>query len=253
MDVEVHSKDNKQARRSSGRPSLFGRGMLERARATTLALLGGTTAVGLAMVALALNQGWPLIAGSAIPLIAPQHQDVGKATIAAGSRSDPMPESTAAADQRGGPASRREASRPGVTSPALPAVPEQSADFAVVPSAPIRSHQGQTHGPAKKPQPTQAVQPPQSAAESPAVALPTSSSATPAPPPAAEPPPPDATASEAPDDPSDSNVPSWSHGRGHAYGRDDWDDDDHDWDDDDSPDWDGGGRGRWYGHRHDDG
>lgn len=254
MGVEVHSKDDKEEQRSSSRPSFFGRGMLERARATSLALLGGTTAVGLAMVALALNQGWPLIPGSSVPLISPQHQAVGRATVAAELRSDLRFESAAAADQDGGPVLKGDAdSRSVSTSPALSTAPKQSADFVVVPSTPVKSHQGQgqTRDPAEKPQPTQAVQPPQSTAESPAVALPTSSPATPAPSPAVEPSPPDAAVSEAPDDDSDSAVPNWSHG--HGYGHDDdWDDDGHDWDDDDSHDWDGGGHGHWHGHHDDD-
>jgi hypothetical protein len=251
MDLKVHSKNDKEERQPSGGPSFLGRGMLERARATTLALLGGTTAVGLAMVALALNQGWPLIAGSPIPLIAPQHQDVARATIAAGLPSDLRRERAPVGDRHGSPASQRDAGgHSGGTSPALPTAPRQSADFVVVPATPVKSHRGPTHGPAEEPQPIQAVQapPPQPTAESPAAALPTSSPATPAPPPPVEPASPDPTVAEVPDD-SDPGAPTWSHG--HGYGRDgDWGDDDRGWDDD-SQEWSGGGHDHWHGH-HDD-
>jgi hypothetical protein len=49
------------------RPSLLGSGLLVRVRSTTLGLLGLTAAVGLGMVALGLNQSWPLLAGGPIP------------------------------------------------------------------------------------------------------------------------------------------------------------------------------------------
>lgn len=51
-----------------------------------LALLGLTAAIGLTMVALALNQGWPLIAGAPIPGFESEHQAVGDATVAATAR-----------------------------------------------------------------------------------------------------------------------------------------------------------------------
>lgn len=47
--------------------SILGSGLLERARSTSLALLGLTAALGLGMVALALNQSLPLLPGSPIP------------------------------------------------------------------------------------------------------------------------------------------------------------------------------------------
>ncbi len=65
------------------RSSALGDGLLERARAMSLALLGATAAVGLAIVALALNQGWPLVGGSGIPDVQPPRQGVGGATVAA--------------------------------------------------------------------------------------------------------------------------------------------------------------------------
>ena len=91
MDVSVLSKHRQRSLRSAVRTSVLGDGLLERTRSTTLALLGLTAAIGLAMVALALNQGWPLIAGAPIPGIGGDHQAVGDAAAVAttGSRSVP--------------------------------------------------------------------------------------------------------------------------------------------------------------------
>jgi hypothetical protein len=86
MDVQVHYKRG-QRRLQATRPSLLGNGILERARSTSLGLLGLTAAVGLAIVALALNQGWPLVAGGPIPVIGAEHQAVGGATVVAAAQS----------------------------------------------------------------------------------------------------------------------------------------------------------------------
>lgn len=79
--VGVRQEKEKTASRETIWPSLLGNGLLERARSTTLALLGLTAAVGLGFIFLALNQDWPLIAGAPIP--GASHQAVGKATVAA--------------------------------------------------------------------------------------------------------------------------------------------------------------------------
>jgi hypothetical protein len=83
MDVSVHFKRGQRWLQSAKKPSVLGGGLLERARSTTLALLGMTTAIGLAMVALALNQSWPLIADSPIPGAPSRQEAIGKATVAA--------------------------------------------------------------------------------------------------------------------------------------------------------------------------
>lgn len=79
MDVSVLSKQRQRSLRSAVRASVLGNGLLERTRSTSLALLGLTAAIGLAMVALALNQGFPLIAGAPIPGLGDGHQAVGEA------------------------------------------------------------------------------------------------------------------------------------------------------------------------------
>lgn len=83
MDVSVLSKYGQRSLRSAARASVLGNGLLERTRSTSLALLGLTAAIGLAMVALALNQGWPLIEGAPIPGLGGGHEAVGAASVAA--------------------------------------------------------------------------------------------------------------------------------------------------------------------------
>ncbi|HXV04613.1 MAG TPA: hypothetical protein VFP23_01760, partial [Solirubrobacterales bacterium] len=61
MAVQVlHKRGQPWSQRVASRPSLLGDGLLERARSTSFAMLGLTAAVGLGLVALALNQSWPL-------------------------------------------------------------------------------------------------------------------------------------------------------------------------------------------------
>jgi hypothetical protein len=50
-------------------PNVAGGSLLERLRSTSFALCGAVTAVGLGMVALAANQGWPGLLDNAIPPI----------------------------------------------------------------------------------------------------------------------------------------------------------------------------------------
>ena len=241
MDVSVLHKRAQRSPRPSLLVRLLGAGMLERARATSLALLGATAAVGLAIVAFALNQGWPLLEGSAIP--AAPRQDVGRASVVA----RPAPASrahTATAADRGRVGGRADraagsaAARPHAVA-VTPSGGDEAAALVVSEQAPARSPGGapkpkapSTHGVAPV-SPSQPTQPP--TPESPATPT-----AAPAPQPAAAPAPapvptqPEAVASEAP--PEESNVPSWSHGNGHAYGRgesphdDGHGGDDHGWD-----------------------
>jgi hypothetical protein len=83
MDVPVLHKRGQRRLRSATRTTILGDGLLERVRSTSLALLGLTAAVGLAMVALALNQGWPLIAGAPIPGFGERHAAIDDAAVAA--------------------------------------------------------------------------------------------------------------------------------------------------------------------------
>ena len=218
MDVSVLYKRAQRWLHGVARPAVFGNGMLERARATSLALLGFTAAVGLAIVALAANQGWPLIAGSSIPTIPPRHAAVGPGVALSGvegpaAQADAPPGGLDADGARG--AAHRQS---GGASPAAPA-PAPSSELVVSPSVPTPPQSGDAHG-APGPAPTPAAQPTQPTADAPAAAP----APAPAPPtqptPPAEPAPPTATSSEAPPEEPESHVPPWSHGHGHAYGRD---------------------------------
>lgn len=227
MDVAVLQKRGQRLRSISG--TILGDGLLERARATSVGLLGATAAVGLAIVALAFNQAWPLVAGTPVP--APPQQEVGEASVAAGPAGDRVDGAIDAAarsarDDRRGESASRAAESPSGQSP-----PATSTEFVVAPASPVQSEgppsQGGS-GPGASPQ-----NPGKAEARPPSEPQPVERTpSAPAPPPQPSPPQPapaspPAIASDAPDD--ESHVPPWSHGRGHAYGRDD---DDEDWDDD---------------------
>ena len=217
MDVAVLYKRAQRWLHGVARPAIFGNGMLERARATSLALLGFTAAVGLSIVALAANQGWPLIAGSSIPTIPPRHASVGPGVVVAGLESSAAQAEAAPAGGRHPAGARDAAGHSGGASPAAPA-PAPSSELVVSPSVPTPPQGGDSPGAPKSP-PRPATQPTQPTAGAPAAApAPAPPSTPPAPP--AVPAPPTATSSEAPPEESESHVPSWSHGHGHAYGRD---------------------------------
>jgi hypothetical protein len=212
MDVSVLHKRAQRWLHEVARPAILGNGMLERARATSIALLGFTAAVGLSIVALAANQGWPLIAGSSIPTIPPRHAAVGPGVAVAGL------EGPAPADASGGkPADARGIAgvHGGGASPVAPAT-APSNELVVSPSVPTPPQSGDS--PAAPKSPTKpATQPSQPTVGAPAAAPASGPETQPTAP--VEAPPPGATSSEAPPEESESNVPSWSHGRGHAYGR----------------------------------
>jgi hypothetical protein len=224
IDVSVRHNRGQRRLRTTVRPSLFGAGLLERARATSLALLGATAAVGLAIVAIALNQGWPLIAGSAIPRPPPQHQGLGGAAVA--SRPGAGHSAPRGAGVQAGSSRRRAgpARHAGAVGAGPVAVPDASSELVVSPSRPARSRGGESHG---SPVPHGQTPVTQHPVDSPTAAVPPPPQSEPASPPqpapAAAPQPPIATTSEAPA--GESSVPSWSRGNGHAYGRSDgWED-----------------------------
>jgi hypothetical protein len=227
MDVSVLYKRAQRWLHGVARPAVLGNGMLERARATSLALLGFTAAVGLAIVALAANQSWPLIAGSSIPTITPRHAAVGPGVAVAGldgpARADA---SSAGGDESTG----GRGAAPGRSGSASPAAPPSapSSELVVSPAAPAPPRGGDSPG-AHKPPPKPGAQPTRPTAGAPAAAPAPAPAPSPTP---AEPPPPVATSSEAPPEESESNIPSWSRGHGHAYGRDSSDvEGDDEWDD----------------------
>jgi len=200
------------------RPSVLGGGLLERARSTTLALLGVTAAVGLGIVALALNQSWPLIAGSPVPGPPPGDVAVGEARVAVAGPAR-GPRGTAAPASADAPRARGESSGDQATATPAPARSQEGADQLVAASKPVAAKQspsgggGDGRGPSPAPPPqTQAAQPPQPAS--------TPTVSAPAPPPSgeSEESPQSAAPASAPGE--ESFVPAWSEGNGHAYGRD---------------------------------
>jgi hypothetical protein len=250
MDVSVHYKRGQRWLRSGPKPNILGAGILERARATSLALLGATAAVGLAIVAIALNQEWPLIAGSSIPPLPQRQQNLGEAKVAAGvGAGDESSPVGAGSRARASGASRN----PGRLAEDAGSAPESTAgepaDFVVAPFAPAKPQGGRSHpSPQHQSPPPAVTQPPpatpETAAASP-VAQPVSLPASPpaSAPEAAAPP---ATTAEAP---TESSEPPWGHGNGHAYGRDRGSNDD---EEDDSDDNGHGWGGDWHGNHHGD-
>lgn len=220
MDVSVLYKRGQLRPHSAVKASVLGGGLLERARSTSLALLGMTAAVGLAMVALALNQGWPLIAGAPIPGLGNTHQAVGDATIAARATTRSVParapqgSTKRRADRVLTPAAKKGA---GETVAAIGAQHAQPQGAAVTDPAQVDQPSVPSGGPAPSP----------AAAAPQPVAAPTPSP-TPAPvsepasSPSASPP---VTAQVTPE-PTTSSTPVVSsddedsgHDRGHHYGR----------------------------------
>jgi hypothetical protein len=247
MGVSMDFKSRYRWLRSQKPPSLLGGGLLERVRSTTLALLGVTTAVGLAMVALALNQSWPLLADSPIPVGPPRHEAVGEATIAAQAFARATGVGLVRLDGSAASASGRAGNggdNGGARGPEGDFAPSASAELVVAPSAPVEAHGDAPRGggdPASPPSPT--GKPPRE----PENTVPASAPAPPEP--APQPPPTVETTPAA----SSAEVPvNSSNDEGDD---DDWDDDDGDWDDDDD-DWHGRDHGYGHGHRwsrgHDD-
>lgn len=226
MNVAMLYKRGHRWLRSTLGPSVLGRGLLVRARSTSLALLGLTTAVGLGMVALALNQGWPLIAGSSIPALpgvthqerqqarvgtAPPAGDLARAdrrarslaaSVQAGSRHTPI-------DPRGGslrhagvavstPTGESEGGSTGTESPA----PQGPAPESPVAASPPASAQ-------PDPTPSSTPAPPSEATAQP-VATPSSPAEV------------TTTTASAPSSTAGVPAPVESHGYGHGHGHGHW-------------------------------
>lgn len=222
----------RQRPRTTRKPSFLGDGILERARSTSLALLGLAAAVGLGTIALAINQDWPLIAGSPIPAAPePVREDASDAK---------------SADERSGvgPAN----GRPSHPAPAAAIGDEDSADQASPPSAPLTGgitaslpvDGGPDRSDGKAPDPS--PQQPQPNPQPLPVSRPQAEQPAPTPRPAPVPSSgaPDApvtTASDEDEDDDDGDEDDWDSPRDRGRGHDDdWDHGHghgHGWDDDD--------------------
>lgn len=199
--------------RSLFRISVFGDGLLERARSTSFALFGGIAAIGLAIVAFALQLGWPIGVDRPLPNAPPkQRQAVGAAVVVASPPSHPA----AARRNHGRGAVGGRAVEPEVEPAA--SSPHGGSDLVVsnsepAPSPPSHPHpQGHQNAPQGQPAPApQGSQPPQApvaAQGAPGVSKPEpQSQPEPAPVPQPEPAPePEAESSSVP-------------GNGNAYGK----------------------------------
>jgi hypothetical protein len=232
----VHCKRGQRRLRPIGGPSILGNGLLERVRSTSLALLGATAAVGLAIVAVALNQGWPLVAGSSVPPLPRQARAVGAATVVARAPAAGSPSGVG-----DGSGSRRDPSRSTHRMPAgaaAGAVAGAPAAVVVSGSQPV-GRSGEGHRVASKPHPTAPPEAPPAQPSPPATTVasvpapaptpePTGpSEPTPAPEPAPAPASTTPVATASGTAPEESSLPSWSNGGGHAYGREEaWHDHD---------------------------
>src|SRR4029077_564849 len=218
MDVSVHYKRGQWRLRSATRASVLGDGLLERGRSTSLALLGLTAAVGLAMVALALNQGWPLIAGAPIPGFGDTHQAVGDATIAAEAKgSSGLGTALPSTAGRQGPQASTRPARKGAGGTPAPAGSQAPGPEGIVvshstpASSPDDSSSGGGSPGGAAPSPAPVAQQPASTP----VPEPASSPAAPPPSPAPQP----APESAAPSQPTLVSDESGEHDHGHHFGR----------------------------------
>lgn len=120
--------------------SVFGDGVLERARSTYLGLLGGTAAIGLAIVAFVLQLGWPIGADRPLPSAPPKRQAVAAGVAVAAAPSRPA----ASRRSRGGRPAARRAGRQALE-PTGPQ-PGTGSELVVSQSEPAASRHGHSQG-----------------------------------------------------------------------------------------------------------
>jgi len=215
------------------RPSLLGSGLLVRARSTSLGLLGLTAAVGLSMVALGLNQSWPLVAGGPIPKLPGKREPRSDQTNSGGNwqRVEIPPELRpgllhaapgARAVNRGSGKSRHEA--PAVLEVAVSTpVSEGTGGSPDGRGDATESPLAQDPGVHVQPSPQPAPQAPSSPSNNqPTVSAPAASPQASAAPENAVPPAPAAEENEATDEngasaPSPPSPPGWGQGHGHGH------------------------------------
>jgi hypothetical protein len=223
MVVQVDQKRMHRRPRPGARISLLGDRLPERIRSTAFALLGTTAALGLAVVAIALQGDWPLVAGSPVPPAPPRHQAIGGAEALgprAGATHPASPSHTGkvASHRHNRPASPHTESTP-AAAPAPPGELVSSPAAPVSPPSGAAQHGGHSHpSPAPQSQQPSSAPQPQKQPSAPAEASPEGEAPTTAPTTPAEAPQPEATSSGA-TPPAESNVPEWSNGKGHAWGR----------------------------------
>jgi hypothetical protein len=216
------------------RGNILGDSLLVRARTTSFALLGATAAVGLSVIAIALQENWPLVAGTPPPAAVAGRTSIGGATAVGAAKpsgiagAHPRSARGAATTPRSGVASR--GGGHGRASSPVDSAPAATTELVVAPSVPVESGGGGSSGgshstggpgphaprsPGGKP-PATPSQPPPAPVSPPPAAAP-----APVPPPVpATPPPAEATVSASPP-PTQPYPPPGGNGQGHAYGRED--------------------------------
>jgi hypothetical protein len=221
MPVEMDSSPRHSLVASIAGASLIGDGLLVRLRSTLIGLLGAVTAVGLSLVVVISQIGWPSVVSGPIP-DGPAAAVVRNDTIAPPPLVPRGPRSSAAQGRvhgHRGAVSADEGSGPSL---AL-ATSRQTGPTPVTPAPPA------------KPPPSSTGQPPTTGQSSPAPATTPAAKAPPAAkePPAKEPtaPSPPATASDSPGHSGESHgggPPPWApagggdHGNGDEHGKPDW-------------------------------
>lgn len=193
-------------------PSIFGEGLLDRARSISFALLGASAAVGFAMIAIVLQVDWPLVAGSPVPPVPARQEAIGNAT-AVRAAATPRLAGTGVAQRRDAGPSAGHPIRAAAAKPAAPA-PAVTTQLVVAPTPPTKSGHGGSPGDSGG---SDGVAAPPSTTPTPAPATPNPPAESPAPQPSTpapvETPPP--VAANVP--PPESHVPPGSNGNGHAY------------------------------------
>ena len=213
MPVGMLRSRGKQMLRRVARVSVFGDGLLERARTIYLALLGVVAATGLAIIAFALQLGWPIGADRPLPSTPPKRQAVGAGVAVAAAPPRPA-------------TARRESSRRGSAPPAdTPAVeatdPDSGPASGLVvansePAPPPDQHpQGHQEAPQGQPAPPAQAPPPTQASPTPQGPQGGSGGSKPEPPADPEPAPPPQPEPSPEPEAENSSVP----GNGNAYGK----------------------------------
>jgi hypothetical protein len=163
-------------------PNMAGGGLLERLRNATIAMFAAVTAVGLALVLVAANQGWPRFADSPLPLLPIER--IGEAQVA----EEPSAPIAAPAGPQGRPVSGASARQIAGGPESGTRSPSQQAAQAVGPGAespgPAPTGQASPEAPATSPP---AAPGPAPAAAAPPAPAPVQSAPAPSPP-AATPP-----------------------------------------------------------------
>jgi hypothetical protein len=206
MAVSVIHKRLQSGQHQPALPSLLGDGLPERLRSTSIALLGIVAAVGLGIVAFALQLGFPLAASAPLPQPPARPDAASERKLA---EKEPARKAAAAppatsATSKGSTEADSPPAGGGGSGAAAPTAPQSAGDGAVLVTG---AGPAQTHPQRKEP-----VDPPP-AAESPATA---------ATPPAPVPVEPIAISSEAPEPAPEAapEAPPLTHpGNGNAYGK----------------------------------